>query len=784
MSTSRDNPREADLTRRVAELEAESQRLRDLLGLDREDRAVEVQRWEPTLFNEAPPTATCRISQHSSAEEKVRLFRSVFRGRDDVFARRWENTRTGKAGWSPARATGTTGHNPDRDLLPLTDDVVAEHLAGHLHLGLYPLLRDDTCRQLVCDFDGSAWLLDALAYLDAAREAGIPAALERSRSGEGGHVWIGFSDRVSAASARRIGVFLLREAMTVRGEMDLSSYDRLFPSQDFLPKQGFGNLIALPLQGACRKRGTTVFLDPSTLEPYSDQWAFLASWERLSRQAAVALAESLGEVVAGPDARTFRPPSGRSAPPPVPASIRASAAAMLVVDRIGLPPPLLAAFKHAASLPNPDFYEKERNRFWTGNTPRFIRCYQETLDQLLLPRGVRVRAEAIAKEAGSELQITDAFPVTPEIDLKLGADLRSDQMAAVDALASHRLGVLVAPPGAGKTVIGCALIARHRTSTLVIVDRQHLVEQWRDRLSTHLGLGKEEVGQLGGQRKPSGVVDVAMAQSLARRDDLASVTQGYGLVVVDECHHVPAVTFERAVRQIPSPRWVGLTATPYRRDGLQAMMTMYCGPIRHRMAEPPEGQLLHRQLVVHETVHPGVPGDHIQETFRGLVVDTSRTRRICDDISMSVAEGRNSLVLTRWTEHLDSILTDLTDRGLRPLTLRGGMGKKATRAAVDQLAEPGLSGAVLLATASFLGEGFDCPALDTVFLAFPIRFKGAIVQYVGRILRPTPTKSRVIVHDYVDVQVPVLARMFAERVRAYASLGFQTPAARTLRSDG
>ena len=474
----------------------------------------------------------------------------------------------------------------------------------------------------------------------------------------------------------------------MRAELDLVSYDRLFPSQDFLPRQGFGNLIALPLQGECRKKGTTVFLDPSSLEPFADQWELLASVDRLSGQAAASLAESLGEVAAGPEVRTFRRPGSTTATPPAPPLIRAAASAMLAVDRIGLPPALLAAFKHAASLPNPEFYEKERNRLWTGKTPRFIRCYRETLDQLLVPRGIRPQAETIATEAGSRLEVADTFLATETIECQLAADLRPDQQEAVEVLAAHELGVLVAPPGAGKTVMACALIARHLVPTLVIVDREHLVEQWRERLATHLGLGKKQVGQIGANRKASGVVDLAMAQSLARRDDLGEVSARYGLVVVDECHHVPAVTFERAVRQIPVRRWVGLTATPYRRDGLQAMMAMHCGPTRQRMAGPSEAQLLHRELIVHETAHVAPPDEHIQETFRGLVTDSSRTWRICQDIAASVKEGRNNLVLTRWTEHVDAIVDDLVGRGLSPLVLRGGMAKKARRAVVEQLAAP------------------------------------------------------------------------------------------------
>jgi superfamily II DNA or RNA helicase len=309
----------------------------------------------------------------------------------------------------------------------------------------------------------------------------------------------------------------------------------------------------------------------------------------------------------------------------------------------------------------------------------------------------------------------------------------------------------------------------------VIADRQPLVEQWRERLFEHLDLNRKQVGQLGGQRKASGVIDLAMAQSLARRDDLPEVTSRYGLVVVDECHHVPAVTFERAVRQIPVRRWLGLTATPYRRDRLESMMNMYCGPVRHRMAQPHTAQLLHRQIVVHQTSHTSVPGEHYQELLRSLVADENRTTGICADVASAAVEDRNSLVLTRWTEHLEAMVAGLAERGLTPLILRGGMGKKARRAVIDQLAEPGIKGTVLVATSGLIGEGFDCPALDTVFLAFPIKFRGSIVQHVGRILRPIPGKKAVVVHDYIDNGVPVLARQYQDRARAYTSLGFTAP---------
>jgi hypothetical protein len=764
----------------VRALQTENARLRGLLGLDAPSRQEATAMWKATLFTDAESCRTrFQVDRGSPAKDKVALFRNLFAGRDDVYAIRWENQKSGKSGWGPAVEGGWANtRSPNRAYLPYDDEVVQAHLGGHLHAGLYPLEQTDSCRLLVCDFDGSQWVLDSLAYLDAAHATGVPAFLERSRSGDGGHVWVFFGGRIPAASARRIGFHLLREAMTMRAELDLLSYDRLFPAQDFMPKGTFGNLIALPLNGACRKKGTTVFLDPSSLEPFEDQWSFLSSIEPLPAQSAVELAEMLGVLATGPDSVTYRkPPKDHDSPKP-PKRISAKARAMLTVDRIGMPPAMLAALKHLGSVHNPEFYEKEKLRFSTWNTPQFIRCYRETLDALLLPRGLRDKAIETVAAAGSELVIADAYGEVPSLTAHLRSTLTAQQGVAVDMLAKHEMGMLVAPPGSGKTVVGCALIARHQLSTLVIVDRKPLLEQWRERLVTHLSLAPKQVGQLGGGRnKATGVIDVAMIQSLARRDDIDELTAGYGMVIVDECHHVPAVTFERAVREIPVRRWIGLTATPYRRDGLQAIMAMHCGPVRHTMRAPDSPVLRTLDLIVHETSHDVGATQHIQTTFRSLVEDVQRTEAICDDIEISASDGRNCLVLTRWTEHLASITNSLEERGVSCLILHGQMSKKARMAVMAQLEEPfdRGNGNVLVATSSLLGEGFDCPPLDTLFLAFPIKFKGSVVQCVGRVLRPTNTKTRVEVHDYVDVRVPVLARMHHERRRAYQSLGFNLP---------
>jgi superfamily II DNA or RNA helicase len=779
-------PAPAELVREIELLRAEITRLRDLLGVH--DDAVGTPSPDPTpsvptvgltLF-EDEAAGLPQVDAKSSAEEKIALFRARFAGRDDVYAIRWDNPRTGKSGWSPAVVGGpANAKRPDREYLPLTDAVIEAHLSGRIHVGLYPLLPDDSCRLLACDFDGPSWPLDARAYLDAARAMGIDAVLERSRSGEGAHVWIFLVEPVPASVARRIGAHLLREAMTVRAELDLASYDRLFPAQDFMPKGSFGNLIALPLQGRCRRKGTTVFLEDS-LTPLDDQWASLSAVKRVAPAVANSLAEQLREVAAGPTEPAYRRPFHGDAPKP-PASIRAVAGTMLTIERIGLPPALVSSFKHLASIHNPEYYEKERLRFSTWNTPRLIRCYEETVDQLLLPRGLREASASLAEEAGSHLEVRETPSTAPAIDVHLRSTLDVDQQAAFRELCERDLGVLVAPPGAGKTVVGCAVIAQRATATLILVDRQPLLEQWRERLQEHLGLNRRQIGALrGGSGRLKGTVDVAMVQSLARRDDLRQLIPDYGLVIVDECHHVPAVTFERVVRQISAPAWLGLTATPYRRDGLEGLITMYCGPVRHRMGAGSTADAgVVRALVIHETDHPVQEdaarenGPAIHTVFRGLVEDDARTRQICADIAAASRAGRNCLVLSQWKEHVKLLEAGLEESAVRPAVLVGGVGRKERRATISRLSEARSGdGVVLIATGSLLGEGFDCPPLDTLFIAFPVAFRGRIAQYVGRVLRPLEGKGRIEVHDYVDAKVPVLARMLTKRLAAYATLGF------------
>ncbi|MCA2241589.1 DEAD/DEAH box helicase [Mycobacterium sp. WUMAC-067] len=769
-------------------LRADNARLRHLLQLS-EEQARAASSDQATLTG-APASP---VTMGSSSAHKVRFFFDLFRCRTDVYALRWENRRDGRSGWMPAiKGYWRKGMNrADAPYLPLTPEVVDAHLRGETHIGLYPLSDDDTCWWVAADFDKEAAMLDALAYMKAARSYGIPAALEVSQSGRGAHVWIFFAHAISASVARSIATSLLSEAFRLRGSMHLSSYDRLFPSQDVHTGRGVGNLIAAPMNGKRRQHGTTVFLDPATLEPYEDQWAYLSSIARLSTKEVIALARQLPEPQIGHRVRRLQlPTSSRIIPRPA-AIVRAEFTSRLTLTANDLGPAMISAIKHAASIRNPEFDARQRARRSTWDTPRFLYSYDETAEgDLVLPRGLHPLLTELVESADSTLRIDDKRVAGQNHNFTCGTPLRTAQTSALRQLLEQDTSVLVAPPGTGKTVIACAAIESRSTSTLVLVDRKALADQWRDRISSHLSFKCGQIG--GGRSKTTGILDIALLPTLARRDNVEEITANYGFVIVDECHHVAANAFFGVLSRMAARYWLGLTATPERRDGLEDLIYHQLGSHHVAIDQSGTGQLPvdssdlftpHPVLHLHPTkfryrgdADPAAPGG-MAEIYRALVADHARLDQIVADVLTAAETGANILVLTTWVEHLNAITDRLRTAGKTVTVLSGGMKARERRQIADQLANhtPDSDPLLIVGTSSFIGEGFDCRALDTLFLAAPITFKNRLVQYIGRVTRPYPSKTTATVHDYHDELTPVIASSLKKRAPGYLKMGFPDP---------
>lgn len=806
---------------RIADLEislTESRQiLRDLLARRKEETAesgpLGSNQWPDS--SESGSSKPARVRHDSPAADKIALFRSLFVGRADVYASRWTSSKTGKSGWSPAVRGGYyTDGVTAADLLPLSDEVIEQHLVGSrtggegLHAGLYPMLSDDTCRLLVCDFDDGTWKADAAAYAQACSRHGVGAATEISRSGEGAHVWIFFAEPASAHLARNLGLALLREAMALRSGMSLTSYDRLFPSQDLLPQRSpgrmrLGNLIALPLQGSCRRRGTTVFVDPVTWIPFDDQFAFLSSVVPLAADAFATATSALRPVHTGPvDAQsglgkhspvaaTLDGP-GATTTTSMPATVPVTLSSVVSIPTLGLPSGLIADLKHAASMANPEFYRRQAQRFSTFGTPRFVYCFEHDETTLRLPRGLLDSVAQLLTAAGIKIDIHWEIPEPEPIKRAFRGELTAAQREAVAVLKRHDTGVLVAPPGSGKTVIACALIAERALPTAIIVNRAELVEQWRERLTQFLDIDPRQIGQLGnGRRKRTQVIDIVMLQSIAHRAADPTILNSYGLIIVDECHSLGAAATEAAVRQIAVKHWVGLTATPYRADQMDDIITMQCGPVRHTIND---SALFAKELVVHEstfqTTEDGANGPSIQAIYSELASDTVRNHRIAADIQTAYKTGRNCLVLSNRVEHVERLAEILRTDAVTVFMLHGKLAPKERRRIRAELAERDPADPfVLVAIDKIAGEGFDLPSLDTLFLGVPMAFKGRIVQQIGRISRASRPETSALgpatsqVHDYWDAQVPLFDRMFRKRQRVMAKLGFASTESRSLDGD-
>jgi len=817
---------ETDPYKRIEELESENcllrtenKKLREALGLHLESITLEKPIITQIDFIEKEEnnkifTIDSPINKHSPPEEKIELFMSLFRGRTDVYAKRCYSKKHGSGYYIPAcknewvrgvcdRTRMKCKDCVKRELLPLNKDVIDNHLRnkdenGAGIVGIYPLLPDETCLFLAIDFDEENWQKDISVFRSVCKEQNVRIAIERSRSGNGAHAWLFFEEPVPAISARKLGNALLTKSMSVRHEIRFASYDRMFPNQDYMPKGGFGNLIALPLQGGARKNGNSEFIDEN-FQSYSDQWAYLASIRKFSSEeitdllAKLCAGNGLGKLGCTEINEDDSPKPWERKKPEIklenrdfPDNLTIIEANRLYIPKKEVSQRALNRIKRLAAFSNPLFYKTQKMRMSTYGIPRIICLLYETVEYLGIPRGCRSSLMQLLDDSNVNYLFEDKRNKGNEIKVNFKGTLRQEQQSAADALLQHENGVLSVPTAFGKTVIGASLIAQRKCNTLILVHLQTLFEQWKKSLEQFLEI-KGIIGQTGaGKNTSSGIIDIALVQSLIRDNEVDDMVKNYGMVIVDECHHVPAVNYEKVLTEVNARYIYGLTATPARQDGQHPITFMQCGAIRYSVdakSQASKRDFEHYLIPCFTGFKKPFSQDesdwHITKIYTSIVEDEFRNQQIVADILEVVEKSRTPIILTQRKEHvvrLSELIKNQTDAHI--ITLVGADSTKVKAKMMESLANiPREEKLIIIATGKYVGEGFDYPRLDTLFLASPIAWKGTLAQYAGRLHREYPNKQDVMIYDYVDIHVPVLERMYHKRLNGYAQIGYKTLAA-------
>ena len=804
------------LLRQYEVLHKENDVLKSLLkshGIEYETRMKEDMN-KPIYSLVSVPTISLSI------DERIRLFQSLFKGREDVFARRWFSKTTGKSGYQPVCINewkqGVCDKKkyrcvicPNRNFAPLTTQDMYRHLEGKDEyccdvVGLYAIMQDNNCAFLCADFDDKnckyGYKEDVLAFVGVCSEWLIPYAIERSRSGNGAHVWIFFEAPLPASKARRLGNAILTEAMTRNGQMSFNSYDRFFPNQDYLPEGGFGNLVALPLQGQARRKQNSVFVDNDFLV-YKDQWAFLYNLKKIQESTVDQLLrlhyqEELGKLSMSSENKPWVTPLPQNiTQEDFQAKVEIIKADKLYIPLKAVSAKVLNHLKRIAAFKNPEFYSKQALRLSTYAIPRIISCFDITNEYLAMPRGCEDATRSFLNDNAVTYTIIDKTNHGNKISVSFQGEEREEQLEAINALLPYTNGILHATTAFGKTVTAAAIIARKKVNTLILVHSKALLKQWHDRLTEFLNIDypKHEEKNKRGRRKVfspigcfdssgntlHGIIDIALIQSCLNEDGVKQFVQDYGMVIVDECHHVSSITFEQVLMSIKAHTIYGLTATPIRKDGHQPIIFMQCGPIRFSTDAKSQiaKQSFDRFLIPRFTSYNSILEDRlsIATLYKYLSEDEIRNNLIVEDICKAVNTGRTPIILTNRTAHVSVLAEKLKATIKSVISLTGAGTTKEKREAMQRLQTiPDSEQLVIVATGKYVGEGFDYPRLDTLFLALPISWKGLLTQYAGRLHREYEGKKDVRIYDYIDIHEPICDSMYRKRLKGYAAIGYKT----------
>lgn len=700
-------------------------------------------------------------------QQKIALYRSLFRGREDIFAKRWEKGE--KSGYMPAysfdwtefnahRAHGGKLHDfENKTPIPLDDQQIYEHLTGTQMLGIYPVLPDNTSYFLAADFDKGNWLDDCMCYQQQLEKYGLTSYIERSRSGNGGHVWTFFADAYPCHKARAIGLEAIRKALKFSDFDKEISFDRLFPNQDTIAKDGLGNLIALPFQGKAAQHGNTVFIDSSSGEPFSDQFAVLTNIRK--------------HTTAGLDAAYEQATSESSTS----ADTHHTNKLIITVDhaitlqKSQLTSALTVFIRNQLNFLSTEYLTKKRLGKSLYQTQKYFRLIKEGEQTVSLPRGFLHRLTTFLDENNLPYDVNHTSPTRTNVKFKSKIVLKDNQEQLVQSALDTAQGVLVAPPGSGKTMMGLELIARQQKPALILVHRQQIYDQWIDRIQKHLGIAKAHIGRVSSGKKSVGKkITVGMLQSLARSKELHELRDTFGTIIIDECHHVPAKTFRGVISELNPQFMYGLTATPTRKHNDEQLIYVYIGDIIGELSTNDTSKDSKSfEIATYET-RLAVPFDWHTDSFdliaKIISYDTARNQQIVEDILQQVALNRKTLVLSERKEHLK--ILELYLKGKCETLLFTGDDSAASRTSKLAQIESGHY-QVLLCTGPLIGEGVHIDNIEALVLAFPFAFEGKLVQYIGRLNHSTEPK---ILIDYHDKLIPFLDRQFKARQKVYKKI--------------
>jgi len=704
-------------------------------------------------------------------QQQIQLFRTVFAGREEVFAVYWEKGT--KRGFTPAfqydpylyrkhkMGGGTFQNYPDKTFLPLTDSQIAKHLNGGHLIGVYPLLKDNTSWFLAADFDGEHWENECRSFLEICRQFEIPAYLERSRSGKGGHVWIFFEEPYPALNSRQVFIYLLKQANVLSLFDKDSSFDRLFPNQDFLSGKGLGNLIALPLYKPAWEQGNSCFVDLNTLNPIPDQWHFLATLARVPL-------DTLNKV------RTNIQNSTHAGfPKSLPGKVSITLANDVRISKHILTETLVNFLKEEFNIANSEFYIKQKSGRSTWNTPRLFRLFEESDREVILPRGGIGKIIRYCREQNLEVTFSDQRKKLTPIAYTFQTELRHNQRLAVENTSKKDFGVIVAPPGSGKTVMGLKIVAEKQQPALILVHRKQLLEQWKERVVAFLGIPKHEIGTIGlGKMKPGKKITVATIQSLSkalRKAEAKDLSRAFGTILIDECHHIPAATFRDTIDRLHCYYLYGLTATPFRKYSDGKLIFLYLGEVVAEINPAPDGPSKVR-IIIRETdleVPFNPKTDKFEILSKIVVHDAVRNQLIVNDICKEIRAGNRVVVLTERREHIEVLAHFLKPYG--EVIMLSGEDPDAARKAKWKILQDG-NFQVLITTGQFFGEGTDLQNIGCLFLTYPFSFEGKLIQYIGRVQRG---ELLPVIYDYHDRKVDYLHRLFLKRNVYYRKIVHQ-----------